>query len=875
MLAGQVSGATPLVSTRLCNLWLSKNVIFAEIAGRAFGGDLERWRQLLRVLQGKPAVPTWRRLWGESEPGWSLRGVIGFCDVKELMAWSSDPQHSERYSRDWQERLRVVSEVFGVNVPVYFLFTKSDAIPYFPDFFRRLTEPDARRVLGCTLPIRTTDSGHRTDATAQAEIRLLTASFRPINHALAERRLTHLAYEPDQARRSAIYEFPREFKRIRSTLVQFLVEVFRPQSLRAGPLLRGYYFTGVREVEAAAPDPGTSRGDWSVPNLAMDGTRLFRSDATQLSRAADVVSNVGRGRLVLRWMFASDLFHRVVLADPPMQKPVAPDPRFEFYRRVAFGTACGLCALLCFAFFCSWVQNRDLLHTVERAGALNSEKTVKEVTTEDLRSLEALRVQVARLTEYDREGAPWSLRWGLYAGGRMLGPARNAYFQRLQQFLLTDLNRLLVARLQGLPANPHVNDPYQSVYDALKTHLAISSNSCKPEPALVASVLKATDAETAQALGTDWQALAETQIDFYANELPYGNPVHLAEDPPARDRARQYLQQILGIERIYTRILADAEKTLAQPKRLRDLAPNYAQVLNGSGEVGAVFSPDGWTVIKKASRGTNAGAMGEPCVTGRASGVVGELNQDAEVARAIQRLFVRDYVKHWIEFVNGFSVAPYAGPRDAARRLEILSNHNSPLLALLAMTSNQTYFPKEPTGSDLIQGSLEKVHKILQKVTGPEKAPGIESDNGVTESQVLSTPADIVQVFQPVQRVVPPGSETWVTEKNRAYIDALDQLRHSMQEIDLGGNNPDPAVHQAASQNYDKALDEVRKIASDFKPVGDRGLDQTVQVLLEQPIRLTNRYIIRDMQAKDKGIIDGKLRSLCGHLKNTLRKYPF
>ena len=48
LLAGQ--GTTPVSPTRLCNLWLAKDAIFAEIGGRMFTGDLARWNQLLVVV---------------------------------------------------------------------------------------------------------------------------------------------------------------------------------------------------------------------------------------------------------------------------------------------------------------------------------------------------------------------------------------------------------------------------------------------------------------------------------------------------------------------------------------------------------------------------------------------------------------------------------------------------------------------------------------------------------------------------------------------------------------------------------------------------------------------------------------------------------
>ena len=60
----------------------------------------------------------------------------------------------------------------------------------------------------------------------------------------------------------AAYEFPREFRKLRTPLVQFLVELCRPSQLRpVSPFLRGFYFSGVRPVTVqetpleAAPTP--------------------------------------------------------------------------------------------------------------------------------------------------------------------------------------------------------------------------------------------------------------------------------------------------------------------------------------------------------------------------------------------------------------------------------------------------------------------------------------------------------------------------------------------------------------------------------------------------------------------------------------------
>ena len=123
--------------------------------------------------------------------------------------------------------------------------------------------------------------------------------------------------------------------------------------------------------------------------------------------------------------------------------------------------------------------------------------------------------------------------------------------------------------------------------------------------------------------------------------------------------------------------------------------------------------------------------------------------------------------------------------------------------------------------------------------------------------------------------IEPPGSDTWVVDKNAAYIEALAQLRHSMQDIAQGGRSPDPAVHQAAAANYDKAMEAVRQIARGFKAVGVGGLDGTVERLLEEPIRYTNPFIIRDPMRRIVAKINGDVATFCISQKNVLSKYPF
>ena len=831
-LAGQATSSGQSIPTRLGNIWLAKNALFVELAGRTFSGDLGRWVSLLRVLHGQSPTPVWRRLVEETNSGLQLHGIIAFCDAKEFTAVSSPQgrENRDRQGRHWHERMTAISEVFGVEFPVYLLVTKSDSIPCFGDYFARMRGPDVQQVFGCLLQQPEKTAQRFEDASAEAENKRLTKSFSPLLHNLAEKRLTRLAHEPDSSRRPGIYEFPRELRRIRPTIVQFLVDAFRPHPLRLTPFLRGYYFTGVREEEPSTGST-TGSGAWADQSEVTEATGMFRADATQIFRRSDAPrglaetarAGTARSEMGRHWVFVSELFQSVVLADRPVKRAAPKDTRVDMYRRVACGLVCGLCLFLCAAFFVSWGRNIQLLHSLERAADVP--KPTKPPTLRDLEALDNLRVETSRLLEYSRRGAPWSMRWGLYSGNELAPAARNIYFRRFRDLLLYDLNGTITSRLASVPSTPGGSDPYEPVARLLKTHLMISSGACAPDTSLVAGVLKQTRAETMPGPGSDWGQLADRQIGFYADELRFGNPVRLSENIMAREQAREYLRHIQGVDRIYSGILAGADGGLTKPQRLRDLVPNYADVLSGAAEVNGIYGYGGWSYVDKASKNVSGNSLGEACVVGPAAN--DERKHDANLGQAIRRMFIRNYIDHWRNFVSGFSIRRYTSAADAAHKLEILADHRSPLLGLLAMTSNQTNFSAPAAPNQAFDRLRAPIAKIFPGVKNIPK-PATPASDGLDDASAIT------RIFQPVHWVVPAASDTWVVDKNGAYVDALSQLAHSMRDISKGGD-PDPAVYQTASQNYDKALEAARQLSRGFEPVGVERLDGTVQRLSKLP----------------------------------------
>jgi type VI protein secretion system component VasK len=122
-----------------------------------------------------------------------------------------------------------------------------------------------------------------------------------------------------------------------------------------------------------------------------------------------------------------------------------------------------------------------------------------------------------------------------------------------------------------------------------------------------------------------------------------------------------------------------------------------------------------------------------------------------------------------------------------------------------------------------------------------------------------------------VQWVVPSASDTWVTDKNTAYVEALAALGQSMDDISHNTTN-DPGVAQMATQNYNKAVDAARQLAERLSP-NSSGLDGTVQRLLQEPITQAHGLIPLPVDPAQKA--NGAAHNFCISAAPTLRKFPF
>ncbi len=893
LLAGEAQTDLPFPPTKLANFWIARQNLFVEIAGAVWEKDPDRWREFLRGFLTESNEPLWKRIFKDRPAKAVLRAVVLFEDMSHFTG-STDPQRVTRVSRTAQERLQAIVDVFGMAVPVYTVFAKTDLVKFYEDFYARFPEAEVAQAVGYGMQA---ESNGGMGTSAEAEQKRLTKAFGTVCYRLSDRRVLHLARETDSSRKPGIYEFPREFRRIRPLLVQFLAEAFRPSPLKTNPTLRGFYFTGTRQVDFV-PQPAVTLGGTLNTEagertgvFSAEATRVFRSDATQLFRPDDVLmSQAARPRgMKQQWMFCRELLEQIVPNDSLAvvgSLPARPrtEPRLERYRRALAVGATALAAVFALIWLQSWWGNRQLLKDVRGSMEAATAATRSADGSLSLTALQRLDGLRRRLESLD-EGGPWRLHWGLYAGDYVRPAARALYFQRFKTLLLDDLNQQLVHKLAALPASPSPGDPYEPAYNKLATHLTISGASCERDKTVVASVLKE---EAASTIGQEEERkrLADRQIDYYAGALGEGElPVRVGQDAQATQNSRDYLRQLTGASRIYCGILQDANRALP-PLRLKDFV-GYENILSvaklppepatcttpppAPGEVPGAFTPKGLEYLQKEADKEHRASAGDACVLG-----TGARRQDKTVTAEIMRLYINDYKTAWRRFLTQFSVSRYRGMGDAIQKLETLAGYKSPVLGLLAFTSRNTTFAKQ-TEKSTTQETLGKaaskvpvVGGLFQKGKSAEKAL-----KALAPTEPEDSPGQITDAFDVVHRIV-PDPDQWLT-KTQKYAEALSGLRLGLQAIErVGSQSADAATIQQALGAHDKAQEEVRILTTaELKPVGSQGVDTVVLNLLKQPITDAKYFIPDNPEKAAAGKLNGDLVKLCAEMRKVGVKFPF
>ena len=805
LLGGEVMRGDAVLGTRAVNVWYCQKTVFLEAGGKLLDDDAG-WSRVVRHLRPRRLRALLPR--GEHAP----RVAVVCFDCEDLIK-PGGGEKLQTAAATVRSRLGEVARRLGIQLPVYVLFTKVDLVPHFAEFVRNFSGAEAREVFGTTLPWVPAAAG----AYAEQLSPRVSAALERLYHALVLKRTEVLAREASPEAGAAGYEFPRELHKLFPLMLPVLVEVSRPSHLYVNPFLRGFYFTGVRAV--VLNQPGTV-AQGPTPTARGGATQLFEARVPQ---AAAPAPSGATGRKVPEWMFVERLLGEVLLRDRLARGITATGTRVQTWRRVLVGAAAAVLAIWILGLFVSFAGNRrqESRSVAEAVVLTQTTFNQHDVPPADvLRRLDSLRARVQVLRHYEEDGAPLHLRWGLYEGGALFPLLRQVYLRQFDRLMFQSTHAQMVQALQGLPAAPTADSEYQSTYDLLKAYLITTSYPEQSSAGFLPPVLMTYWGE-GRTLDDAQRALGLAQFTLYARELQFGNPYQYQPDGAGIARARAFLRQFTGSQRIYQLMLAAAAKGKANIE-FNQLYPGSASALSDTYVVPAAFTAAGWEFMGNALKHVDRYFSGESWVLGEEGGGPADVAQLSAELRARYRA---DYMREWHTFLRSARVVAYAGVADAARQLAVLSGSQSPLLQLFRLMAQNT----------------------------------------AVDSQLAAT------AFQPVQLLMPPSTkDQLIGDKTKAYMGALVSVQYSLQQISgAPSGNANPAVAQALNDAGAAGV-AARQLAQGFS-IDSSSVGPEVERLLLAPATAVPP-LLSGLGASG---LNQRGRQFCAPLRRLMAEVPF
>ena len=755
--AGDDGGTEGFGGTRYCDWWFSEDAILIDTAGRYTTqdsdavADASSWTAFLELLK-------------KSRPNQPINGVMLAFSAEDMMT-STDEQLTEQ-ANIVRARLSELHETLKIDFPVYVLFTKSDLISGFREYFSSFNVNRRKSVWGVTF--QTKDRKAPTHEQVGPEFDQLVSR-------LSDELMDRLAEEPDGISRVAIFGLPGQMALMRDNVSEFLRRVFAPSKHTTNAILRGFYFTS-----------GTQEG---TPIDQVLGA-MSQTDNASAGFAPSFMSGQGKS------FFIHDLLKRVIFAERDWvshdRKAVR---RTAILRGVGFGAiGVGMTAALAI-FGLSFWQNRSLVNTAEEEAAIYSRAAQFEIdrTQIDDPALEPIMEYLERLRNMPAgygiatEASIWE-GFGLSQRDRLGAAAENAYADALEQMFRPRLILDIETRMPKIRAE---EDPAE-IYRALKVYMLLGGQGAQnDDDAIRAWFDDIWRAEFTGINGLDTREALTRHLDAMLS-LDDTRTIAISIDDTTISTARSAIVQMSVADQAYALIQERARSANLPDFVLAQQLGNQADLVfttaDGS-ELGTLGVPglytyEGfWSFFFDQLTTVREGLERDKWVLGDQAELVNFDSQLNGLDQALQSRYQQDFKAEWdkmfdqLKLANmsadkpnydslGAAAAPFASPiLQLVKVVEGETRLTAELERIAAMAEGGAEGIASDVGNRLARNEIQRSPRLIRIIADSMRANGDKSQERVNGS----APQD--GVTRPVERL------TAMFEEWHVMLDGAEGLR--------------------------------------------------------------------------------------------------
>ncbi|MGE5783867.1 MAG: type VI secretion system membrane subunit TssM [Myxococcales bacterium] len=794
--AGAVKGVG---GTRNCDWWFSNEAILLDTAGRyaTEEDDREEWLGFLDLLKKyRPRKP--------------LNGLLVAIAASDVI--QANDEQIAAYGTKLRARIDEIMTRLEMVLPVYFVVTKTDLLAGFSEFFGGLRKSERDQIFGASFALNN-DPNADPGAMFAAEFDRLTS----ILHARAVRVISE---ERQPLTRQRIFQFPLEFKGLRTNLEDLLRIVFAPNTYQESPLFRGFYFTS-----------GTQEGR-PIDRVIGSMARAF---------GLRVSDQAGEPREP-RSYFVTDLFRKVVFPDQDLAGSTEAAMRRRFWTGVAIATGLSAIGLaLLGPGGCTFGNNRELISDV-RESSLNA-AAVKwpgnAPATTDVPHVDRLRDRVTTLYDWEENGAPARYRWGMYSGDVLYTPTRDAFVRMHEVHISEPVHQSVWSNLGELGKVSQVSpENFGKYYDHLKLYLMMS-------------IPERLDVDWAtMRLSQHWLGLSDSaaivEKPMAANLKHYVTLIKRKEAAPWKAdealiaRSRDKLLQIPRLKLLYEILVRDANTEIAPIKRSDIFDGSVARFVTSRAEkvVQGAYTKYGWAKVKNLLNAQQSRLADEGWVLGQERELArGDLNKQIDELRV---LYFQNYKSAWEDFLTDMEVHQPENAEVALEELQALSEPPWPYQRLINTIEEHTTLILEDEPDSLAEGILEKIKEKAEKKAVAEAAKKGLMDAGAPNQPKQRARSDVEKAFSPmVEFGVPPKGKPDAASATRLaqYQQLLADLVAVLTDLRDGDKSPDTTK---AATSFEQAFRQATSLL-------------TSQTGYTRPI--LSPYIMRPITAAWAGVV--------------------
>ncbi len=829
--------------TRQIDWRVTSDAVFVDTPGRLQSGsaDGDEWSSLLETIK-------------KHRSNRPLDGLILTINTEKIL--HSDENEIEELAKTIRTRLDDATKRLKIRFPVYLVFTHADAIEGFRDSFSVGKKEGENLVWGATIPLEKSDN-------AQA---LFDSEYEILQDSIMKRRMIRLSAPFSPTRQLRIFNFPLHFGSARRKLGTFVTTLFRPNPFSESPFLRGFYFT-------------------AVP--------VNRQRSNQQRKPAAIPQTVGET------FFTKRFFRDVVLRDKDLvktfqdqrQKP----PLLGWF--LTFLGAFLTLVLLGFAAYSLYSNYKFVQDATEKGQAvlLNVrkdsnrnplEKPAAE-TQEELDAIENLRKILVVMDDYDRNGAPIYMRFGLYSGKRIYRERLlNIYYSAIQRRFRNPTITKLQTELQTFASSKDSVDasnltPEQEKilgknYSLLEAYLMLSEEHKKRA---VPSILSSTLEEywiSESKLPPGNEVMAKEQLNFYFTQITRepdynGDPSAFPRITPdstivknTRDKLKNYPAYLRYLRRIITGVSKRVDEVTVET-----LLDGRGQgVLSGTHKISGAFTMEGFRNCP-----TNIEDVTERCVKdaianaaqklGEEDWVMGRKDENAQAKddeiTKLQDRYFNLYIDNWRELIRQTKVTDFKRLEDMNKALRAFSDAESPMKILLLEVSRNTKFTSKPKVKDWTDFSW-----ISDWWNSKNPAEGEKTSNPVERE--FDALAKFVGLDEEDK-----DKKALIDEKYGKSLESLNQVFGKIEESDKNTITAEIEKKDKESDAYqalDRAENQIDSLVKGFKS----NSEEDIANLLKEPISQIRSYFGADALTQLKNDWNQKILPKARAIENG---YPF